>query len=175
MPMGATNAPKHFHQVMTAVIQKLSKSDQTYIRHYQDDIFIAGESEDEKIQRMQRTIKLLGEMNLKINTMKTETCCKTILGFTLDKHTLSIPIEKKEKIIKLLSGNKPEQLLKACQILIYYKAIMSTSTLLTCKKLMKITNKQKKITTLMRWYADHLKRQPYKRTYTTKSESNRFK
>ncbi|EZG51290.1 RNA-directed DNA polymerase, partial [Gregarina niphandrodes] len=37
MPMGATNAPKHFHQVMGIILSKLPFSHD--IRYYQDDIF----------------------------------------------------------------------------------------------------------------------------------------
>ena len=51
---------------------------------------------------------------------------------------------------------------------------MTTPTLLTCKKLMKICNKQAKVTSLMRWYATHLIQQPYKRRYETTSESTRL-
>ncbi|EZG42997.1 RNA-directed DNA polymerase, partial [Gregarina niphandrodes] len=57
MPMGATNAPKHFHLTMGTILKKLRYAE--HVRFYQDDIFIAADDERDLKRRFETTKKYL--------------------------------------------------------------------------------------------------------------------
>ncbi|EZG51317.1 RNA-directed DNA polymerase [Gregarina niphandrodes] len=139
MPMGATNAPKHFHQVMGIILSKLPFSHD--IRYYQDDIFVAATDAKQLKQRYQRTIDYLMSQNFQINYDKSQLQCTDLLGYTLKNHTLSIPDQKWKRINELLHSNNLQLIQRAAQTLAYYKHTLNSNQQLTIQKL--LTNKVK--------------------------------
>ncbi|EZG43126.1 putative RNA-directed DNA polymerase [Gregarina niphandrodes] len=96
MPMGATNAPKHFHGVMGILLSKLPFAHD--IRYYQNDIFVAASDPQQLKRRYQQTIDYLAKQNFQINTEKSQLNCTDLLGYTLNNHTLSIPDQKWKRV-----------------------------------------------------------------------------
>ncbi|EZG68851.1 putative Pol protein [Gregarina niphandrodes] len=120
MPMGATNAPKHFHA---------------------DDIFISATNSKQLRQRYQKAIDYLIKCNFQVNKLKSQLNCTDLLGYTLNNHQLSIPEQKWKRIEELLNSNNLDLIKRAAQTLSYYKHTLSESQQFTIRKL--LTNKVK--------------------------------
>ncbi|EZG42905.1 putative reverse transcriptase [Gregarina niphandrodes] len=70
MPMGATNAPRHFHHVMGKILSHLPFASE--IRYYQDDIFISATDQRQLKYRYEQAIKYLNNCHFQINHTKSQ-------------------------------------------------------------------------------------------------------
>ncbi|EZG42813.1 RNA-directed DNA polymerase, partial [Gregarina niphandrodes] len=70
MPMGATNAPKHFHATMGTILKDLPFAE--HLRFYQDDIFIAADNYRELNRRYNHTKQHLTTYGFKVNPQKSQ-------------------------------------------------------------------------------------------------------
>ncbi|EZG42907.1 RNA-directed DNA polymerase, partial [Gregarina niphandrodes] len=100
MPMGATNAPRHFHHVMGKILSHLPFASE--IRYYQDDIFISATDQRQLKYRYEQAIKYLNNCHFQINHTKSQLKCTELLGYTLHNHQLSIPQPKWDRIDQML-------------------------------------------------------------------------
>ncbi|EZG43047.1 RNA-directed DNA polymerase [Gregarina niphandrodes] len=125
MPMGATNAPKHFHHTMGTILKRLRFAE--HVRYYQDDIFIAAETSQQLKLRYEQTKQLLTTHGFKINNEKSQLQCTSILGYELFDHTLTIPKAKWAKIQRLMQTGAHASITKAAQTLQYYKHALTTA------------------------------------------------
>ena len=112
MPMGAQGAPKHFHTVMGAILQRLPTAIATCVRYYQDDIFIAAQNLSELQLRHSLVRKHLVDHGFLINEDKSSTAPQIlVLGLIHDRDSrrMYIPqyqIDKVQKAVDLLSTPK---------------------------------------------------------------------
>ncbi|EZG42845.1 RNA-directed DNA polymerase [Gregarina niphandrodes] len=125
MPMGATNAPKHFHATMGTILKDLPFAE--HLRFYQDDIFIAADNRQELNYRYNRTKQYLTTYGFKVNPKKSQIQCTNILGYELSNHSLTIPTKKWQTIQYLIDTNMHTNITRAAQILQYYKHALTTA------------------------------------------------
>ena len=88
MPLGIAVAPGTFQEIMTRVLQPISKGTSVYL----DDILIATHTEEEHYQILERVLQRIEEAGLRVKPAKCKLLCDEVkfLGHVVNKRGIQI-------------------------------------------------------------------------------------
>lgn len=123
MPFGLTNAPSRFQFMMDTVLRKLKwKTCCVYL----DDVIVFGKSYDEHLERLEQVMKVLEDVDLKLNPKKCFFGFEEIsyLGHVIDKNGVRPQADKVEKIKNFPVPTTVKQLQSFLGLSNYYRTFI---------------------------------------------------